>query len=112
MTARSSPGLIENLWPTETWRAFAAGNNIRVGAVYVGAAAKGIGAMPDSWIWRAVYWGLAWVYTAGYSVYLFAVGWAAWPKMTFSDWFAHISWESVYALAWPLLIILSWLGYR
>jgi hypothetical protein len=68
--------------------------------------------MPDSGFWRYLYLGLAWVYSVGYCVYLFAAGWTSWPNMTFWDWFVHISYESVYALAWPVLIVMSWLGYR
>jgi hypothetical protein len=66
----------------------------------------------NSQILQWIYWVLVSVYTAGYCIYLFAAGWAAWPKMTFWDWLTHVSYESVYALAWPVLLILSWLGYR
>jgi hypothetical protein len=62
--------------------------------------------MPSGTIWRWLYLGLAWLYMAGYSVYLFAVAWKAWPTMTFWEWCTHVSWESVYALAWPVLIFM------
>jgi hypothetical protein len=68
--------------------------------------------MPSSPVLRYVYLASLWVYSIGYSVYLFAAGWSSWPKMAFWDWFTHISYESVYALAWPVLLIMSWLGYR
>jgi hypothetical protein len=61
---------------------------------------------------QAVYSGLIWIYTLGYSIYLAVAGWTSWGSMTFWDWCTHISWESVYALAWPVLVTMSWLGYR
>jgi hypothetical protein len=53
-----------------------------------------------------------WVYTAGYSIYLFVVGWTAWATMTFWEWCTYLTYESFYALVWPVLVVLSLLGYR
>jgi hypothetical protein len=71
----------------------------------------GIG-VPDREGWPFAVWVFAWVYWVGYCVYLFVVGWASWPKMAWGEWLTHVSYESVYALAWPILIVLSALGYR
>lgn len=60
--------------------------------------------MPDSTVSHKIYSGLMWVYMAGYCGYLLVAGWSSWSTMTFWDWCVHISWESVYALAWPILI--------
>ena len=68
--------------------------------------------MPNSRALQGTFTGVMWIYTVGYSVYLFVVGWASWPKMTFWDWCVHISYESVYALAWPVLVVLHLMGYR
>jgi hypothetical protein len=64
---------------------------------------------------RALQWtyhALMGIYLAGYSIYLFVAGWDSWPRMTFWDWSVHISYESIYALAWPVFVLLSLLGYR
>ena len=63
--------------------------------------------MPISRILRWTYTGLAWLYTGGYFIYLLASAIAAWPHMTFMNWRIYVSWESVYALFWPILLLLQ-----
>ena len=68
--------------------------------------------MPNNGILKWVYTGLLWVYTAGYFVYLSVSAVSAWPHMTWWDWSVYVSWESVYAMAWPILLGLSATGCR
>ena len=68
--------------------------------------------MPNNGILKWVYTGLLWVYTAGYFVYLSVSAVSAWPHMTWWDWSVYVSWESVYAMAWPILLVLSATGFR
>jgi hypothetical protein len=62
--------------------------------------------MPSSRSFSWIYHVSIWVYTAGYCVYLTVVAAKAWPHMTWWDWSVYVSWESVYALAWPVLLLL------
>ena len=68
--------------------------------------------MPSNRILHWGYTGLMWVYTAGYCVYLAVVGAKAWPHMTWWDWSVYVSWESIYALAWPILLVLPATGFH
>jgi hypothetical protein len=68
--------------------------------------------MTNNPVLQWLYTGLMWVYLAGYAIYLFMAGWTSWSNMTFWDWCVHVSWESVYALAWPVLVIMSLTGHR
>jgi len=54
-------------------------------------------------VWRAALV----IYTIGYFVYLGVAGWSLWqqPELGAWDWIALVSWESVYALAWPVLVM-------
>ena len=64
--------------------------------------------MPTSW------WGklLLWVYMAGYCIRLSYVGYVAWPRMSFSDWQWYMGWQSLYEMAWPILLPAEFvLGY-
>jgi hypothetical protein len=58
-------------------------------------------------VWRWFHKGSIWIYTAGYFLYLFVSAARAWPSKTLSDWITYVSWESVYAICWPILIFLN-----
>jgi hypothetical protein len=60
--------------------------------------------MPENKILRWAYVASVSVYTVGYFVYLTVLAVAAWPRMTFWDWCVYVSWESLYAMVWPILI--------
>jgi hypothetical protein len=68
--------------------------------------------MPKSRILQWICTGLAWVYAGGYSVYLFNSAVIAWPGMTFLDWCIYVSYESVYAMFWPVLVLLPLTGFH
>ena len=63
-------------------------------------------------ILRWVYIGLAWVYIGGYCVYLINSAVIAWPDMTFWDWCIYVSYESMYAMFWPILVLLPLTGFH
>ena len=65
--------------------------------------------MPKSW------WGktILWTYVAGYWLYiLFAALWS-WSMISgFGAWRYYVSFQFLYALVWPVLLLLELLGLR
>lgn len=50
--------------------------------------------------------GLVVVYALGYWIYLIAAGVTSWPRLPWFDWTAYMGWQLLYALIWPVWLVL------
>lgn len=45
-------------------------------------------------------------YLTGYAIYVVLVAAWAWPQLPFDEWLIYTGSQTIYALAWPILLLL------